>query len=141
MLDRDDPPMLSCILSESCVRRIVSSERVMAEQLRHLVVGARTAPAVPGGSRPFDDEAPTGVIAQRFTMVRLQIQGDGPPLGFIALARTSTTPPTSTRPHPDGAYEALWGTMQAAALSPTETRRRLRELARQLTEGPPDVPN
>ena len=74
VLDRDDPPMLSCILSESCVRRMVGSKRVMAEQLRHLV-SMSNRPRVQIQLRPFDDEAPTGVIAQRFTMVRIPGSG------------------------------------------------------------------
>jgi transcriptional regulator with XRE-family HTH domain len=138
VLDREDAPTLSCVLSESCVRRTVGGRAVMAEQLRHLADLAGR-PRIQLQLRPFDDEAPSGVIVHRFTMVRIPTPGEAPPLAFIYCedfdnARYIDDTQTVR------AYEALWNSMQAAALSPTETRRRLRELARQLTEGPPDVP-
>jgi hypothetical protein len=138
ILDRDDPPMLSCILTESCIRRMVGGRQVMAEQLRHLAALAGQ-PRIQLQLRPFDDESPSGVIAHRFIMLRIPAPGDAPPLGFVYCedfdnARYIDDPQTVR------AYEGLWGTLQAAALSPTETRRRLRELARQLTEGPEDAP-
>ncbi|MGH3614697.1 MAG: DUF5753 domain-containing protein [Pseudonocardia sp.] len=139
VLDRDDPPTFSCILSESCVRRMVGDRTVMADQLEHLVEMA-DRPRVQIQLRPFDGEFTTGAIAHRFTMVRIPAPGSAPPLSFVYCEDFD-----DARYVDDTrivrSYDALWGTLQAAALGPAETRSRLRKLARQLTEGPSDVPH
>jgi len=139
VLDGDDPPTLSCILSESCVRRMVGNRAVMAEQLDHLADMAGR-PRVQIQLRPFDGEFPSGVIAHRFTMVRIPAPGSAPPLSFVYCEDFDDARYVDDK-RIVRSYDALWGTLQAAALGPAETRSRLRELARQLTEGPSDVPH
>jgi hypothetical protein len=87
-------------------------------------------------SRPFDADSVVGVSA-RFIMLRVPSPNAGQPLEFVYCedfdgARYIDDNRTVRE------YNALWGAMQAAALSPSKTRGRLRELAKQLTEGPPD---
>lgn len=136
-LDRDDPPMLSCILSESCVRRIVGGRAVMAEQVQYLAEVAGR-PRVQIQLRPFDDEGTT-MLAMRFIMLRIPTPGAAPPLSFVYCedfdnARYIDDKDTVRR------YEELWGTLQAGALGPVETQRRLRELALRYSKGLPDDP-
>lgn len=135
LLDRDDVPTLSCILSESCVRRTVGGRAVLAEQLRYLVtIGGRRR--VQLQLHPFDGEMIEDI--KRFTMPRVRTTGGGP------LPFAYCEDPDDSRyiddPRPPRIYESLWGALQAAALGPGETRSRLRELAGQLTEGPKDDP-
>ncbi len=138
ILDRDDPPMLSFILSEACLRRIVGGRQVMAEQLEHLVeLAAR--PRVQLQIRPFDAQSTTGV-AQRFTTMRIPSPGNAPSLEFVYCEDLDEARYIDDK-QTVRAYDALWGAMQAAALGPVETRRMLRAVAQELREGPPDDPH
>lgn len=135
ILHRDDPPMLSFVLSEACVRRMVGGRTVMVEQLEHLAeLAAR--PRVQLQIRPFDAQSTVGAVF-RFATLRIPSPGNAPSLEFVYCedfddARYLDDKQTVRE------YDALWGAMQAAALGPVETRSRLRALARQLREGSPD---
>jgi transcriptional regulator with XRE-family HTH domain len=133
---RGQPPTLSIILSESCVRRVVGDRAVMAEQLDHL---ARMADErhVQIQLRPFDMPFESG-SSFRFTLLRIPVTGSAPSLEFVYLdsltaARFFDDEPTVR------AYDRLWGRLQAAALSPAVTRTRLRAIAREYRKGSPDA--
>lgn len=135
ILQRDSPPTLSFIISEACVRQLVGGRTVMAEQIDHLagLAGNRN---IQLQLRAFDADSVVGVSA-RFIMLRIPSPSAGQPLEFVYCedfdgARYIDDNRTVRE------YNALWGAMQAAALSPLKTRGRLRELAKQLTEGSPD---
>lgn len=138
LFDRDNPPTVSCVLSESCVRRMVGGPEVMASQLRHLdELGRR--PRVQLQLWPFAGEIATGVGVHQFTMLR--IPAPRADAGFTFVYREDLDDaryiddPASVR-----AYDAVWGARQAAALGPAETRSRLLALAQQFLEGPHDDP-
>ncbi|MGH3587720.1 MAG: helix-turn-helix domain-containing protein [Pseudonocardia sp.] len=130
ILYRDDPPTVSCVLSESSVRRMVGGRKVMAEQLFHLadLAGRRR---VQIQLWPFDGEIPSGTIAQRFMLVRIPTARAAQPFTFAYCEDMD-----DARYLDDEAavrmYDAQWGAQQAAALGPADTRSRLRELASQL---------
>lgn len=130
LFDRADPPTVSCVLSESCVRRVVGGPQVMAEQLRYLaeLAGRRR---VRLQLWPFDGEIPTGTIAQQFYLLRIPAARADEPFTFVYCEDLD-----DARYIDDEAavrvYDAQWGALQAAAMGPGETRSRLRELASQL---------
>ncbi|OLT22294.1 hypothetical protein BJF78_07940 [Pseudonocardia sp. CNS-139] len=132
-LHRADGPTMSVVLSESCVRRMVGGAAVMAEQLDHLVELA-------GRRRmqiqlwPFDGEIVTGSIAQRFVLLRIPPARAAQPFTF-AYCEDLDDARYIDDPEAVRAYESHWGALQAAALGPADTRRRLRELAGQLRKG------
>jgi transcriptional regulator with XRE-family HTH domain len=131
ILDREDPPMVSCVLSESCVRRMVGGPKVMAEQLWHLaeLAGRRR---VRLQMWPFDGEIATGTIAQRFILLRIPAARAAQPFTFAYCEDLD-----DARYIDEAAavrlYEVQWGALSAAAMGPGETRSRLREIASQLT--------
>lgn len=137
ILDSDNPPMTSFILSEACVRRMIGGRQVMAEQLEHLAeVAAR--PRVQLQVRPFDAQSTAG-YAYRFTTLRIPAPGNAPSLEFVYCEDLDDARYVDDK-QTVRAYDALWSAMQAAALGPVETRRMLRAVAQELREGPPDDP-
>jgi transcriptional regulator with XRE-family HTH domain len=128
LLTREDGPTVSFVLSESCVRRVVGGREVMAEQLEHLVVMTEH-PRVRIQLRPFDTVETVGFVAA-FSLLRVPSFGDEPPLVFVYCEDYD-----GARYIDDNAtirvYEDLWNSLQAAALGPRETARRLREIARE----------
>lgn len=135
LLHGDDPPMLGCILSESCVRRMIGGRAVMAEQIEHLAQLSEL-PRVRIQLRPFDGEETRG-LAQRFILLRIPLPGNAASLELVYCEDWDDARYIDDKPGLR-TYDELWGAMQAGALGPVETRSRLRELARQLTEGPGD---
>jgi transcriptional regulator with XRE-family HTH domain len=136
ILRRSDPPTVNVVMSESCVRRMVGGPDVMAEQLERLVELAGQ-PGVQLQLRPFNARS-TFALTHRFGMLRIPSPGNAPPLEVVYLEDFG-----SAR-YPDDQqtlrlYSELWSGLRATAMDPIETRDRLHELARQLTEGPPDV--
>lgn len=129
VLFRDDPPEMYVVLSESCVRRVRGSRRVMAEQLGHLL-RLSALPNVTLQLAPFDP--PPGVhvdaVPERFALLRLTAPGvigefhrhldfAFTLLGGRLLAGDNVQ-----------AYEELWLNATVGALSPEATRRFLREV-------------
>jgi len=131
LLDRPDPATVSCVLSESCVRRMVGGTAVMAEQLGWLAeLGARRRVRLQ--LLPFDGEVVDGTIAHRFTLLRIPAARPAQPFTFAYCEDLD-----DARYIDDDAvvrvYDAAWGSIQAAALGPADTQSRLRELAQHLT--------
>jgi transcriptional regulator with XRE-family HTH domain len=128
LLTSADGPTVSFVLSESCVRRVVGGRDVMAEQVEHIAEMV-DHPRVRIQLRPFDTVETIGIIAS-FSMLRIPSIGDEPPLVFVYCEDFD-----EARYLDDNAtvrtYEALWGSLQAAALGPRETGRRLRAIGRE----------
>jgi transcriptional regulator with XRE-family HTH domain len=129
ILDGTDSPMVSCVLSESCVRRMVGGREVMIEQLMHLAeLAAR--PRVRLQLWPFDGEVVSGTV-QTFILLRIPAARADQPFTFAYCEDLDDARYIDD----DSAvrvYDAKWGALQAAALGPGETRSRIRELASQL---------
>lgn len=133
ILMRADPPTLSFALSESCVRRVVGGPAVMAEQLEHLCAIAER-PHVQLQLRPFDAVSTAGV-EYRFTVLRVPSPGSAPPLEFVYLENGHVSSYLEDRDSLR-VFGAAWGALQAAALGPVETQRKLCEMAREYREVP-----
>lgn len=139
LFDRDDPPTVSCVLSESCVRRTVGGPEVMAAQLGHLAeLAAR--PRVQLQLWPFSGEIATGMQVHQFTMLRIPAPRAESGFTFVYCEDLDDAryidDPAAVR-----AYDAVWRARQAAALGPAQTRSTLLTLARQHLEGPHDDPH
>jgi transcriptional regulator with XRE-family HTH domain len=130
VLDQVDPPTVSCVLSESCVRRMVGGREVMAAQLRRLADLA-DRPRERIQQLPFDSEG-VGGMGLRFTLLRIPAARAAQPFTFAYCEDLE-----DSRYIDDDAavriYESAWAGLSAAALGPVETGHRLREYARQLT--------
>jgi transcriptional regulator with XRE-family HTH domain len=128
LLTRSGGPTFSFVLSESCVRRMFGGREVMAEQLEHIADLADN-PNVRIQLRPFDTVETIGIV-DTFSILRIPSIRDEPPLTFVYCedydeARYIDDNSTVHR------YEVLWGALQASALGPLETARRLRAMARE----------
>lgn len=130
ILTMDDPPEVSFILSESCLRRVIGDRDVMREQLRYLAEVARLH-NVQIQVLPFNAKTYAGRIIFRFTLLTIPAQGIAAPLEFAYVeahddARYLDDKPAVT------AYVSLWNRLQAAALGPVESRDFILEAAEQL---------
>ena len=127
IFDKEDPPEVHFVLSESCVRRVWCPPSVMVEQLEWLV-SLSQRPTVMIQILPFDQ--PVGrrtAIGERFTLLRIPSPGAAGPL---ELAYTEGH---GELRYLDGkealrAYDTAWTRLTAAALGFEETRTFLRHM-------------
>lgn len=115
----DQPPKVSFVLSESCLRRTYGEASVMSEQMQYLLkVGKR--PNVQLQVLPFDNTSPVTYVAMNFALLHVPGPGIAAPLDFAYVEQYDDSR------YLDGhdqvaAYEQLWGYLQAAALGPVES--------------------
>lgn len=134
ILDREQPPALNFVLSESCLRRIVGGPAVMAAQLTHLAELA-DRPNIQLQVRPFDAESTPGAV-YRFTTLRIPAPGSEPPLEFVFCEDLDDARYLDDH-EALRTYDATWSAMQASALGPVESQRMLRDVAQQYAKGRP----
>ncbi|MCI2420101.1 helix-turn-helix domain-containing protein [Saccharopolyspora sp. K220] len=127
---RDDPPEVSFILSESCLRRLVGDTDVMREQLRYLADVARLH-NVQIQVLPFNAKTYAGRIVYRFTMLNIPAPGITAPLEFVYVEAHDDARYLDDKAAVSS-YASLWGRLQAAALGPVESRDFISEAAEQL---------
>lgn len=129
ILDRDDCPTVSCVLSESCLRRMVGGREVMAAQLRHLGDLAERS-QIRLQILPFDGEG-VGGVSHTYTLLRIPAVRATQPFTFAYCEDLDDSryidDESAVR-----VYESAWAGLSAAALGPVETRRRLRAYVSQL---------
>ncbi|MGH3836467.1 MAG: helix-turn-helix domain-containing protein [Pseudonocardiaceae bacterium] len=130
ILTREDPPEVSFVLSESCLRRQVGSREVMVEQLDSLAEMARLH-NVQIQVLPFDARTFAGRIVYRFTLLRIPAPGIASPLEFIYVESYEDARYLDAL-DAVAAYGSLWGRLQAAALGPVESLDIIRQAAAQL---------
>ncbi|MGQ0774691.1 MAG: helix-turn-helix domain-containing protein [Pseudonocardiales bacterium] len=130
ILTREDPPEVSFVLSESCLRRQVGSREVMAEQLDSLADMARLH-NVQIQVLPFDARTFAGRIAYRFTLLRIPSPGIAAPLEFVYVESYDDARYLDALDAVVN-YGTVWGRLQAAALGPVESLEIIREAAAQL---------
>jgi predicted XRE-type DNA-binding protein len=130
ILDRTEPPHLHFVLSESCLRRMWGDEKVLREQLDHLIklsnrenVMIQVMPFVspPGRRSP---------IGNRFTLVRVQSPGVAGPLELAYIEGEG-----EVRYLDDKkallAHDVAWSRLTTAALSFEDSRKFMRKVARE----------
>ncbi|MGH3932461.1 MAG: helix-turn-helix domain-containing protein [Pseudonocardiaceae bacterium] len=130
ILTRDNPPEVSFVLSESCLRRQVGGREVMAQQLDSLAEMARLH-NVQIQILPFDARTFAGRIAYRFTLLRIPSPGITAPLEFVYVESYDDARYLDAL-DAVAAYGTLWGRLQAAALGPVESLDIIRDAAAQL---------
>ena len=131
VLAGDDGPRVSFVLSESCVRRVVGSREVMAEQLEHLVAMA-AHPRVQIQLQPFDSIEARSGAGFSFSLLRVPAVGAASPLVFVYCedfddARYLDDHDTVSD------YEALWSGAQAGAMGPRASADMLHAIAQEYT--------
>ncbi|MFF2022245.1 Scr1 family TA system antitoxin-like transcriptional regulator [Streptomyces sp. NPDC058171] len=94
-LSRVNPPLISVVLDESCIRRQVGRHEVMANQLRHLVEFAsqpntalQIAPYTMGELRPFNRSVNLLTLPDRAVISYLESQNQG----YLDRESTSVMP-------------------------------------------------
>ncbi len=133
--DKDDPPAVHFVLSESCLRRVWGDREVMREQLDHLIKLSNRQ-NVMIQVMPFD--MPTGrrsPVGNRFTLVRVPSPGAAGPLELATIESQ-----VEIRYLDDkkalAAFDRAWARLSTAALSYADSRKFLRKVAQDFKNNP-----
>ncbi|WP_281202045.1 helix-turn-helix domain-containing protein [Nocardia harenae] len=130
LITREFAPLTAVLLlDEAAVHRVVASPRIMAAQLRHL---ADLPPNVRVQLVPFGAGFPLGTSTGPFTILDFAVDGEGQPLeppvvhiqsytGDVYLERASAVQ----------RYRTGAGVLEQVALSTVDSKRRLRQLAKE----------
>ncbi len=129
IFSRDDPPQMSFVLSESCLRRVVGGAEVMRAQLDYLVKISRQRniqlQILPSKTKTF-----TGAVSYPFTMLTIGAPGIASPLEFVYVENYDDARYLDDK-DAVRAYGELWGRLTAAALGRNESREFIRTVAEQ----------
>jgi hypothetical protein len=129
--DKADPPAVHFVLSESCLRRAWGDKTIMREQLNYLIkLSDRSNVMIQ--VMPFN--APPGrrsPIGNRFTLVRVPSPGAAGPLE-LAYIESQVEIRYLDDKKALAAYDKAWARLSTAALSYTDSRKFIRQLAREL---------
>lgn len=127
ILDKQEPPMVQLVLSESCVRRIRGDTEVMREQVDHLIKLSRRS-NIMLQVVPFDQ--PSGQrspIASPFTMIHVPSPGAAGPLELVYVEGEGEIRYLDDKKALT-AHEAAWARISNAALRFGETRKFLKSV-------------
>lgn len=119
ILDRENPPSVSFVLSESCLRRAYGGAAVMRQQLQRLVERA-DRPNVQLQVLPFDNSDPVLYASLNFCLIHVPGPGVANPLDFVYVEQYDDARYLDEHDRVE-AYEQLWGYIQAAALGPVDS--------------------
>jgi transcriptional regulator with XRE-family HTH domain len=129
LFNRQDPPELALILSESCLRRVVGGPEVMRGQLAHLQKLSRKR-HVQIQVLPFDVQGYAGRLSHRFTLLQIPSPGNASPLEFAYVESYDDARYMDDKTVV-GSYVNLWSRLQAAALGPADSRKLIGTVAEQ----------
>ncbi len=128
ILDRDEPPMVQFVLSESCVRRVWGDKSVMRAQIDHLIKLSNRQ-NVHLQIMPFDRPAGRrSPISSPFVLIRVPSPGAAGPLELAYVEGANEIWYLDDKKALK-AYEAAWARLANAALTFAETRRFLKGVA------------
>lgn len=120
ILDKaDDCPMLSFVLSESCLRRRYGSREVMRGQMRRLIEIAER-PNVQLQVLPFANANPVVYASLNFSLFHIPGRGITSPLNFAYVEQYDDARYLDDHERVE-IYEQLWSYLQAAALGPVDS--------------------
>ncbi|MBQ0928646.1 helix-turn-helix domain-containing protein [Saccharopolyspora endophytica] len=126
---RPDPPNAAFILSESCLRRQISTRAVMKDQIRYLEDLA-VMENIHLQVMPFDAQTYAGAISHNFTLLTISSSGATPDLQFVYVESFDDARYLDSKDVVSG-YVSLWSRLQAAALGPKESLDLLGSVAKQ----------
>ncbi len=115
----DDRPMVSFVLSESCLRRVHGDHDVMREQMQRLVEIAQL-PNIQLQVLPFTNASPVIFASHNFALLHAPGPGVTAPLDFVYVEMYDDARYLDDHTQV-AAYEQLWAYLQAAALGPVES--------------------
>lgn len=125
------PAMLSAVLGEAALRRVVGSKRVMSAQIRHLA-DISTLPNVSLRVLPFDAGIPLGDPLSRFIILEFGAADRGEPSEpAIVYIETYTGSLYLEKPADVGRHHQAHQAVQRAALDEDASRILLRQIARE----------
>ncbi|MEV0702653.1 DUF5753 domain-containing protein [Saccharopolyspora sp. NPDC050389] len=128
ILARDhNPPMLSFVLSESCLRRVYGGRDVMRGQMQRLLE-IEERPNVQLQVLPFDNVNPVVYTSLNFLLFHVPGRGIASPLNFAYVEQYDDARYLDDHERVD-TYEQLWSYLQAAALGPVESADFIRKVA------------
>jgi hypothetical protein len=126
--DKDDPPAMHFVLSESCLRRVWGDKEAMRAQLDYLIkLSDRQNMYIQ--VMPFD--MPTGrrsPVGNRFTLVRVPSPGAAGPLE-LAYIESQVEIRYLDDKKALAAFDTVWARLSSTALSYAESRKFLRKVA------------
>ncbi|HEY6424713.1 MAG TPA: DUF5753 domain-containing protein, partial [Pseudonocardiaceae bacterium] len=125
----DDPPNVSFILSESCMRREVGGPEVMRAQLDYLTRVAQL-PNVQLQLLPFKTRTYTGTVSFSFSLLTLGAPGIASPLDFVYVEDYDDARYLDDK-NAVRAYGDLWRRLTAAASGPAESMDIIQAIAKQ----------
>jgi len=129
IIAREDPPTVSFVLSESCLRRNVGGSDVMRVQLDHLVEVAGL-PNVQLQVLPFDTKTYPGATSFSFHMLEVGAPGIASPLSIVYVEGLDESRYLDDK-DAVRTYGELWRRLTAAALGPAESIDFIRAVADQ----------
>lgn len=116
-------PQVSCIINEAVLRRTVGGNEVMHEQIE-MLAKERDPANVTVQALPFNSGAHPA-MAGPFQILTFHDPGD---LGIVHL-ESAMTALTLEQPEELRRYDEVWGSLQARALSPEDSRVMMRSYA------------
>lgn len=129
LLNREHPPTMSFVLSESCVRRQVGDAATMREQLDYLE-SAALRPNIDLQVLPFNTSGPVGGVSYDFTMLQIPSRGIAADLEFVYVESFDDARYLDAK-DAVSAYTTLWNRLQAASLGPKESLDLIRSVGKQ----------
>ncbi|MES4905743.1 MULTISPECIES: helix-turn-helix transcriptional regulator [unclassified Streptomyces] len=125
VMEKDTPPLLWCVLDESCPRRMVGGAGVMRAQLAHLAEAAES-PHITIQMLPFSSGAPTRHMP--FTLLKFE---DEPSLLYVENPVSGHV--IDSRSVVEGS-EVAYDRLRADALSPEASIAMIRNVMEELTD-------
>ncbi|MGW5643694.1 helix-turn-helix domain-containing protein [Saccharopolyspora sp. NPDC003762] len=129
IFNRQDPPTVSFVLSESCLRRDVGGPAVMRAQLDYLADVAQQ-PNVQIQILPYKTKTYTGTVSFSFTLLTIGAPGIASPLEFAYVENYDDARYIDDK-DAVRTYGDLWRRLTAAALGPGESVDFIRTAAKQ----------
>lgn len=126
---KDDPPNVSFVLSESCLRREVGGPEVMRTQLDYLTHVAQL-PNVQLQLLPSKTKTYTGTVSFSFSLLTIGAPGIASPLDFVYVEDYDDARYLDDK-DAVRAYVDLWRRLTAAALGPAESMDFIHTVAKQ----------
>ncbi len=124
---KDNPPTVSFVLSESCLRREVGGPEVMRAQLDYLTQVAQL-PNVQLQLLPSRTKTYTGTVSFSFSLLTISAPGIASPLDFVYVENYDDARYLDEK-DAVRAYVDLWRRLTAAALGPLESVDFIRAVA------------